>query len=135
MTIEVRSKRGRKLQYIDEGDGPLILDLTSRGEEPWVQFSPFYPHGGIPVPGMPNETSESVEGIWQGLKCFEAHGVDRTKFAVTNMKGIKRTVRKYGKVTGHQYGDELLDYLEARRRIYLPTYEWVLNNKVQPLLD
>jgi len=30
------------------GDGP-ILDLTSRGSEPWVRFSPFYPHGGIPV--------------------------------------------------------------------------------------
>lgn len=30
-----------------------ILDLTSRGEHPWVMFSPFWPHGEIPVPFSP----------------------------------------------------------------------------------
>jgi hypothetical protein len=52
-------------------DAPL-LDVTSRGAEPWVRFSPFYPHGGIPVPFSPGHTSVSVEGIWQGLKVFES---------------------------------------------------------------
>ncbi|TDD65424.1 hypothetical protein E1298_41375, partial [Actinomadura rubrisoli] len=28
--------------------GALVLDVTSRGDEPWVRFSPFYPHGGYP---------------------------------------------------------------------------------------
>jgi hypothetical protein len=31
------------------GNAPL-LDVTSRGPQPWVRFSPFYPHGSIPVP-------------------------------------------------------------------------------------
>ncbi|MEH1804752.1 DUF6939 family protein [Nostoc sp.] len=27
----------------------VIIDVTSRGSEPWIRFSPFYPHAGIPV--------------------------------------------------------------------------------------
>ncbi|HET9223153.1 MAG TPA: hypothetical protein VFO07_11640 [Roseiflexaceae bacterium] len=44
------------------GDAP-ILDVTSRGPQPWVRFSPFYPHGGIPMPLSPGHTAMSVEGI------------------------------------------------------------------------
>ena len=47
------------------------------------------------------------------------------------MKGIKRSVRTRGKVLGHQFGTdstELLDYLTARIRIYLPAYRYVLDN-------
>jgi hypothetical protein len=51
------------------GDAALI-DVTSQGPEPWVRFSPFYPHGEIPVPLSPGHTAASVEGIWQGLKVF-----------------------------------------------------------------
>ena len=52
-------------------------------------------------------------------------------FQNTSMKGLKRTVRTLGKPLGHRYGTksaELLDYLEARIAIYLPTYKWVLEN-------
>jgi hypothetical protein len=45
------------------GDTTLI-DVTSRGPLPWVRFSPFYPHSGIPVPLSPGQTGMSVEGIW-----------------------------------------------------------------------
>jgi len=39
--------------------GPAaVFDLTSQGPEPWVRFSPFYPHGGIPVPGWPGLTAQ-----------------------------------------------------------------------------
>ena len=53
------------------------------------------------------------------------------------MKGLKRTVRKFGKPKGHQFGtdsNELLSYIEARKKIYLPVYHWVLENKLQPEL-
>ena len=78
-----------------------------------------------------------MEGIWQGLKVFESAGIDTSKFEVTNMKGLKRTVRKHGKVRGHQAGvesDELLPYVEARKKIYLPAYEWVLKNRLSDLV-
>jgi hypothetical protein len=54
------------------------------------------------------------------------------------MKGIKRTVRKYGKPLGHRKGvngTELLGYIEARKQIYIPTYKWVLENKVAYIIE
>ncbi len=114
-----------------------IIDVTSRGSEPWIRFSPFYPHGGIPVPFSPGEFSMTVEGIWQGLKVFETSDIDHTKLSISDMKGIKRSVRKYGKVLGHRtglIGDRLLSYKEARGQIYLPSYRWVLENRVQDLI-
>jgi len=48
--------------------------------EPWIKFSPFYPHGGIPVPFAPGYFSETVEGIWQGLKVFEKADGDNLCF-------------------------------------------------------
>jgi hypothetical protein len=110
-----------------------ILDVTSRGDEPWVRFSPFYPHGGIPVPFSPTATASSVEGIWQALKVFESADVDLSRLSVTTMSGLKRTVRRNGRVLGHRAGldgDRLLAYGEARRTIYLPTYRWVLENRL-----
>ena len=54
------------------------------------------------------------------------------------MRNIKRTVRKFGKPLGHQKGvfsNELLGYIEARKLIYIPTYQWVLKHKVQDIVD
>jgi len=116
----------------------VIVDVTSRGPEPWVRFSPFYPHGGIPVPFSLGEFSMTVEGIWQGLKVFETTDIDPSKLLISDMKGIKRSERKYGKVLGHRAGltgDQLLSYGEARRQIYIPSYQWLLENCVQDLLN
>lgn len=78
---------------------------------------------------MPGVEAESVEGIWQGLKRFENEGVDGKRFKIKNMKNVKRSVTKdRGRVIGHQYGDELLDYVTSRKQIYLPTYEYMLKN-------
>lgn len=132
--IHVMSKRSSLENLKKKFPEAQILDLTSKGAAPWVQFSPFYPHGGIPVPFSPGQTGSSVEGIWQGLKVFEKEDVDRSKLAITNMSGLKRSSRKFGKVLGHRAGidgNHLLSYLDARRQIYLPTYLWVLQNKLQ----
>jgi hypothetical protein len=129
MPIEVASKR-RKVTRPDA----VVIDVTSRGPDPWVRFSPFYPHGEIPVPMSPGVTSESVEGVWQALKVFEGSDVDPSKLSVTSMKGLKRTVRRFGQVRGHRAGltgDCLLDYRTARHEIYLPTYRWVLENRLR----
>lgn len=120
-------------QYPDS----LILDVTSRGPQPWIRFSPFYPHGNIPIPFSPGYSSASVEGIWQGLKVFERADIDPSRFHITTMKNLKRSVRTYGKVLGHRQGvtsEQLLAYAEARRTIYLPSYHWVLTHYLQDLL-
>jgi hypothetical protein len=99
-----------------KAQGNRVIDVSSRAAEPYQLLSPFYPHGNLPVPGMPGETSDSFEGIWQGLKVFEGGGIDRSYF---RGKGRKR---RGGKVLGHQCGERLLDYFEARRTIYIPGY-------------
>jgi hypothetical protein len=115
-----------------------VIDVTSKGKEPFVRLSPFYPHGNIPVPFSINIFAHSVEGIWQGLKVFEQADIDTSKFEVQNMEGIKRTFTKFGKPLGHRKGidgSELLDYLTARKQIYLPTYAWLLQNKMTSEVD
>ena len=53
------------------------------------------------------------------------------------MKNLKRTIRRFGKPLGHRRGvngKELLGYIEARKEIYVPTYRWVLEHKVQNII-
>ena len=45
VVVESRRKARSSIEWL--WPGALILDVTSRGDEPWVRFSPFYPHGGI----------------------------------------------------------------------------------------
>ena len=137
MTIVIASHRLSEKSLQERYSDAHILDLTSNGPEPWVRFSPFYPHGDIPVPFSPGYNSASVEGIWQGLKVFTTMDVDISKFAITTMKNIKRSTRKYGQVQGHRrgvHGEQLLSYLEARKAIYVPTYRWALDHRLQDLL-
>lgn len=136
--IHVASRRRKAADVAAAYPGAEIVDVTSRAAEPWVRLSPFYPHGGIPVPFSDGVGSESVEGVWQALKVFEHEDVDPGKLRVTTMKGLKRTVRKHGAVRGHRAGldgGELLGLEEARRRIYLPTYRWVLEHCVGDLVE
>jgi hypothetical protein len=132
MSLHVASRR-RTTLHRDFPDA-LILDVTSRGAEPWIRLSPFYPHGGIPVPGHPGRTAQSVEGVWQALKVFAAEQEDFTKLDITTMKGIKRTARRLGPPLGHRLDDRLLGYEEARRALYLPTYRWMLDHRAAELV-
>ncbi|MFD0853545.1 DUF6939 family protein [Actinomadura adrarensis] len=102
MTIHVANRRRSRASVESAHPGALILDVTSRAAEPWVRLSPFYPHGGIPVPFSPGVTGQSVEGIWQALKVFDGEDVDASKLEITAMRGLKRTVRKHGAVRGHR---------------------------------
>ncbi|MBN9524447.1 hypothetical protein J0H58_39020 [bacterium] len=133
MPVAVESRRTKPATIAKRWPGVAVVDVTSKGPEPWVRFSPFYPHGGIPIPNTPDETAASVEGLWQGLKVFECEDIDPAKWAVTNLKGIKRAGRSRGPVRGHRFGvgsDVLLDYHDARYRIYLPAYRWVLEHRL-----
>ena len=59
-------------------------------------------------------------------------------FKNDTMKNIKRTVRKFGVPLGHRKGvngTELLGYIDARKQIYIPTFRWVLENKVADIID
>lgn len=136
MELVIKNKRCKRENILKEYPDALILDVTSKGE--WSKLSPFYPHGDIPVPFSQGVTSMSVEGIWQGLKVFEHEGIDRTSFRNNTMKNLKRTVRTHGRCLGHQKGinsKELLEYIQARKEIYIPSYFWMLENKCSKQID
>lgn len=133
MQITVESRRKSLAGIEKRFPGAAILDVTSKGPEPWVRFSPFYPHGGIPIPNTPADTAQSVEGLWQGFKVFECEDIDPGKWAITDMAGIKRGGKSRGAVRGHRFGvgsGTLLGYRDARLRIYLPAYRWVLEHRL-----
>jgi len=129
MNIFIANKKRKEESIKKKYPNASIFDITSKSGYPILQrLSPFYPHGNIPVPGMPKEKASCVEAVWQGLKVFEGCGVDYTVLHNDTMKNIKRTVRKFGKPLGHQYGNQILNYADARWKIYLPTFLYVLEN-------
>ena len=101
-------------------EGSTVYDVSSYADPPYCTLSPMWVHGGIPVPGMPGTTSDTVEGVWQGLK------VIRGKTAPRFFRGPG--AKRGGKPSGHQFGKTLLGIVAARRKIYVPTYEWVLDH-------
>jgi hypothetical protein len=104
----------------------VVYDVSSYADFPLCSLSPMWVHGGIPVPGMPGTTSDTVEGIWQGLK------VIRGDVAPRYFKGPGH--KRGGKPAGHRYGSKLLKIVEAREKIYRVAYEWMLLNRVDPTL-
>lgn len=71
------------------------------------------------------------------MKVFQNMDVDVSKFQISNMRNLKRTTKKYGKIIGHRkgvHGAEILDYHDARFQIYIPSYKWILENKLSDLV-
>jgi hypothetical protein len=101
--------------------GAVVYDVSSDAEHPYCTLSPFWPHGGIPVPGLAGVTSDSVEGIWQGLKLIGGKIAPR----YFSGQGCKRG----GVPRGHQYGDKLLKIVDAREKVYRVSYEWMLEHR------
>ena len=137
MPILISSIRRKPENILKQYPNAILADVTSQAKDGLVKLSPFYPHGGIPVPFSEGVTAMCVEAVWQGLKVFENCGIDTELFKNGTMRNIKRTVRKFGKPLGHQKGvfsTELLGYIEARKQIYIPTYQWVLEHKVQDII-
>lgn len=136
--IIVASKRSKTANILKKYPDAIIADVTSQAKDGLIRLSPFYPHGGIPVPFSDGYTAACVEGIWQGLKVFEGEDIDINMFSNDTMRHIKRTVRKFGRVLGHRkgvHGAEILGYVEAKYQIYIPTYRWMLEHKAMDIIE
>lgn len=131
--IVIESKRRKTDTLLAKYPNAVFADVTSTSPYTALRMlSPFYPWGGIPVSYSPGVTATCVEAVWQGLKVFESMGVDETTFLNDTIRGLKRSNRKYGKILGHRkgiYGNCLLGYIDARKKIYIPTYKWMLEHR------
>ena len=131
--IVIESKRKKPETIKKAHPNAILADVTCKSKYSELRkLSPFFPWGGIPVSYSPGITATCVEAVWQGLKVFESMDIDEKMFLNDTMRGLKRTTKKYGKVLGHRkgvHGEILLGYLEARKKIYIPTYKWMLEHK------
>lgn len=87
--------------------GKVYIDLTNR----FNKLSPYFNHGGIPIPNTPKVEMNSVSAVWNAL-CIKSEKLDCSKFR----KGLNI--------------NEYWNYVEARKNILIPIYRWVLENKV-----
>ncbi|RMD58016.1 hypothetical protein D6825_02230 [Candidatus Woesearchaeota archaeon] len=99
------------------------IDTSSYAKTQFKIFSPFSYEKTyyIPVPGQEYLRARSVEGIWQGLKVINGS----CDYSLLERKPKKRR----GKPEGHAFGNQLLDYVSARKEIYVPAYTYhVIHN-------
>lgn len=106
--------------YDTSTNAPTVRDYSFVTD--FREFSPFVPYGNIPVPRS-SLTSDSVEGVWQGLKVIKSR-IDKSYF---RGKGHRRP----GIPKGHLYGNQIIGYKEARERIFIPTYRWMVQNCIE----
>jgi hypothetical protein len=121
MSIQFLPRNNAEI-YKSNSHNAFVVDVSSFGNSPYDKLSPFtYSRNfKIPVPGVKDRFSQSVEGIWQGLKIID----DVTDESLFDKKPEKRK----GNVTGHKFGDEILDLKNARVNIYFPSYFFYLDN-------
>ncbi len=63
-----KDKNGKPILSLQEKyPDAMIIDVTSKAQDEFVKFSPFYPIGGIPAPLTEGLVALSVAGVWQGL--------------------------------------------------------------------
>ena len=58
--VVIESKRRKRENILKKYPDATIADVTSRATDGLVRLSPFYPHGGIPVPFSDGYTAMCV---------------------------------------------------------------------------
>lgn len=112
---------GEKYAQQDSSD-IAAFDVSSKASPPFDTLSPFCYSKDfkIPVPGMKNTFSHSVEGIWEGLKLIEGD-IDPGFFK-------RKPSKRKGRVEGHKYEKRILNLGYARSEIYCAAYYFYLKN-------
>ena len=66
--ILIDSKRKKLENILKKHPDAIIADATSHAKDSLIKLSPFYPHGGIPVPFSDGVTATCVEAICDAFK-------------------------------------------------------------------
>lgn len=109
----------------------LVLNCTSKSKEPkWRQLSPFN-LGPVEIPS-PSCVSENHENAWQFSKVYAIYTDEKNeptkehwKWAAkgwSNPKAVRFPMGKGKKPKYSLWDGKKLGYIEARKKIYAPTY-------------
>lgn len=97
----------------------VVIDLTTRDVTYiYAKLSPYYPHGNIPIPNTPKEVFRSVNEVWQKL-CIKDSKSEPRKLKIK--KGL--------------HINEYWSYAEARKKILIPLYSWMLENNAWDIIN
>lgn len=124
-----------KINLVKIPDNTLVVDFTRLDTPPFNQLSQYYSWKDIPVPYSPNFKGNSLHSIWEGLKIFEHSDIDRN--FISSSSRDRRTEGKNGQLIGFKrgiYGEYIFKEEEARMRILIKTYKWILENKAYKLV-
>lgn len=112
--IVLESKRENLQKIVEMNPEVIIADVTINSSNALRRLSPSFEWGGILVPYTDNlEYVPSVETVWNELRITK-NGTD----------GFRRGF----------YDHVIFDYIEARKKIFIPTYRWMLENKAAEII-
>lgn len=107
-----------------------MIDISSDGEHPYCRLSFDYQVGQIPVPGYDGMFAESLNGMLEALRLVSRRGhPGKVNLGFLVGPGRDRTLTPEQWCTGYSYRGRCIDLAEARRRILIPSYLWVLSHK------
>lgn len=105
------------IKNISRHPNSLIVNvITAHQNNVFCKLSPYYMHGNIPVINTPNIKLRSVNEVWQQLYVKDKNMKD-AKFK----KGL--------------WINEYWSYSEAREKILIPTYRWMLEEKAYGIIE
>lgn len=118
---------GKIFQAVAPNKGAKLSNgicASSYAPIPYNLFSPqsYSLSFRIPVPGLKNTFSRSVEGIWQGLKIVNG--------SINPIHFSRKPKRVKNGIEGHLLGERVLDIVDARREIYRPSYSYYFDNYI-----
>lgn len=110
--------------------------IRNEVRNPYGMLNPFYPHGKIKVPFTDGYTGVSASAIWNSLKVFEDADVDVNLRYCEDIHMMRR--ENLGNLVGFRqgfYNNYIMDIEEARRKILIPMYRWILEQKTYCIIE
>lgn len=119
----------------EKPEGAPSINISIKGEEPWNRLSWDYQHGQIPVPGFKGMYSETVRGIYEGLKLIGQVG-KRGKINPGYFvgPGRERTLDKEEWLLGFSVDGICCGIVEFNDRVLTAAYDWVLKNRAHDVV-
>lgn len=116
----------------------LIIDVSysSISLNESGKLNPFYPHEKIPVPYTDGYDGISVSSVWNSLKVFEYSDVNINLRNSINIQKLRR--ENSGSIIGFRQGyfnDYIMRIVEARKKILIPMYRDMLEQKVYTIVQ